>query len=248
MHTLEIEILPLQQMPDSYINPEGLIVTYDGQRNRNFKCSPNFLKEGENEVLVTCNGLSKWIVIKAKNFECHYNGKIVRIGKEFNPKDLHAHTVTSEGEWKELWYNEFTITPEDFTIKAKENYFIAEYDGLTDIFCVYGYDVFNATNGKYSLWHYNAILKTWVDVGESYSKHFMVSPTKAHFSVGIFDNVLEVGLYKLIAPKNTGLCKKYASEWTINKSIYGVRITLDRYFTDEKEEEIEINFDDIVLD
>jgi hypothetical protein len=168
------------------------------------------------------------------SFECHYHGSPVLVGTNFDPKDLHARIIYSNGEWKELHSYEYTISGNLITQKGNNNIFTAIYNNeLQDSFVVYGYENDN-TDKDFKITQLNDNIE--IDVTDRYYPLFYHNLLdKIYVTATRLNKFLTPGTYRLILPKRTGLNCKHASEWIVVKNLNNdIKITPITFYHKER--------------
>lgn len=167
-------------------------------------------------------------------FECHYHGAPVLIGKEFDAADIHADAHYSNGQFKDVFSDEYTILEKDRTVTDKDNIFTAEYMGFTCKFHVRGYTV-NGSVREFKVFSIEGRVE--VDVTDVYGPLFY-NPVleKPYVTLAIMNRCLTEGKYRFILPMKTGMCGKYASEWIVIKD-NAIKATPVMFYRDDIKEE-----------
>lgn len=164
-------------------------------------------------------------------FECHYHGAPVVIGKEYDKADLHADVLYDDGELKSLSPYEYNV-PDDRLITDKDNIFIASYVGLSDVFHVKGVTL-NESDAEFKVFSIEG--KTEVDVTYAYEPLlYNTVLEKIYVNLDRLNRVFTAGKYRMILPRNTGMCSKYASEWIVIKGKNNsIKATPVKFYTEE---------------
>lgn len=173
---------------------------------------------------------------KPIKFEIHYHGAPVLVGEKYNPKDLHAHLIYSNKEFKDVLSVDYTVD-DNLITHTGQNIFKATYieNGKTfiDYFMVYGY-----TNKRYIDKEFQMFLIH--DNGYEEDVTDYCSPLlydnnlgKIYVTLNRLNKALFKGKFRMILPINSGLHMKYATEWIVLKNNFNIKTTLIKTYNEE---------------
>ena len=173
-----------------------------------------------------------------KKFEAHYHGIPIAVGKHFNVGDVHASALMESGEWKDLSIRDFFIPDTSPIQYAGNNVYEAYYmhNGIkyTNYFTVLGYTNKDTINPDFKLFvvHDNLHEEDITEISQFlfYDSIF----EKIYITINKIDKALSNGKYRLIAPKNSGMHCKYATEWTIIKENGNITMFINKIYDEEE--------------
>lgn len=173
------------------------------------------------------------------SFEAHYHGKPIKVGERFNYADVHSRIILSDKQWIDLTNKDITISDNLVLNQGHENIYKATYTSsngqiFTDYFSIFGYLETNPINPDFKIFliHDNLLEE---DVTEYYQNLFYDELMgKIYVTTNRLNKHLFKSKYRIILPKDTGLHKKYATEWIAIKDDFNVKITLIKVYDKEE--------------
>lgn len=168
-------------------------------------------------------------------FEVHYHGAPVLVGERYDPKDLHAHLICSDKEFIDVRSVDYTVN-DNLITHTGQNSFCATYKWgdktFIDYFIVYGY-----TNKRYidkEFKVFNIYGSQEEDVTDfCYPLFYDKNLDKIYVTTNRLDKYLFNGTFRMILPQNSGMLHKYATEWFVIKSDFGLKTTLIKVYNEE---------------
>lgn len=224
-----------------YYNETDIFVVTDWT----YKTSPIVTLKNDGVIVIERKGRTAIIKVPYLNpvepisFEAHYHGKPIKIGEKFNPADVHSRIILSDKTWIDLHCSEIKILNTLVTNNGHNNIYKATYinNGIEfeDYFTVYGYDekVSKDQDFKIFIIHDNLYEE---DVTDFYYKLFYNETLeKIYVNVNVLNKNMFKAKYRMILPKDTGMNKKYATEWIVVKDYFNVKTTLIKVYDEEEE-------------
>lgn len=162
-----------------------------------------------------------------------YLGPPVLVGTKYDTSKLHVDLKLKNGTIKVLNLGEYSVS--DVQVNhVRNNIYEVHYAGLKDKFYVYGYKLKNTIDLDFKAFviHNNGYEEDITDMFYElfYDQHMQ----KIYVTVSRMNKFLFESTYRLYLPKDSGLFKKYATEWIVNKDENNINITLNKVFNEEE--------------
>lgn len=173
---------------------------------------------------------------KPIKFEVHYHGTPVLVGQRYDPKDLHAHLIYSDKEFKDVRSIDFTVS-DNLVTHTGQNSFYATYiwnnKTFIDYFTVYGYTNKRYINKDFKIFYIDDNQEN--DMTEYYYPLFYnKNLDKIYVTINNLNKHLLKGKYKITVPQDSGMNHRYATEWIVIKDSYNIKITLIKTYNEEE--------------